>query len=104
MFKQYDEYQKDLAEGKIQKPVVNRKPRKKKKAVEPPVKAPEPEYEYEMIDKNWTIKPIGYCHRYRGYLTSKLAQVHRCIERNCAMFKTLEQYQEYLAKKANKNR
>lgn len=102
MFKQYDEYQKDLAEGKIQKPVVNRKPRKKKKAVEPPVK--EPEYEYEMIDKNWTIKPIGYCHRYRGYLTSKLAQVHHCIERNCAMFKTLEQYQEYLAKKANKNR
>ena len=59
---------------------------------------PAQEYEYEMIDRNWTTRPYGYCHRYKGYLTKNMALRHNCEKKQCPMFKDLEAYQKYLEK------
>ena len=50
-------------------------------------------YEYEMIDGNWTVKPTGYCYKYRGYLTDKMAKVHRCKQKRCRLFETFDQHE-----------
>lgn len=63
----------------------------------------EPEYEYEMFDGNWTTKPIGYCLNHKGYLTENMARIHKCKQKQCASFRSMQDYDSYLAKK-NKNR
>lgn len=50
-------------------------------------------YEYEMIDGNWTARPHGYCHKYHGFLTRNMAIRHRCEKKHCPLFKTFEQYE-----------
>lgn len=43
----------------------------------------EPDWEYRLIDNNWTRRPKAYCKRYHGYLTDGLMKTHKCRERNC---------------------
>lgn len=62
-----------------------------------------PEYEYEMIDGNWTSKPIGYCLNHKGYLTKNMIRTHKCKKKQCTSFRTVQDYDRYLVKK-NKNR
>lgn len=53
---------------------------------------PVQDYEYEMIDGNWTARPYGYCHKYHGFLTKNMSIIHKCEKKNCCLFKTFEQY------------
>lgn len=46
---------------------------------------------YEMIDGNMTRRPVGYCSRYRGYLTQNMQLRHNCLCRNCPRFKEIEE-------------
>ena len=59
------------------------------------------QYEYEMIDGNWTIRPYAYCHYYHGYLTKNMALCHNCEKRNCNRFMTFEQYEEWKLRPEN---
>lgn len=88
MFKSFLDYQKDIQDTAKGEKVTASK---------------EPEYEYEMIDGNWTTKPIGYCLNHKGYLTENMARIHRCKKKQCASFRSMQDYDSYLAKK-NKNR
>ena len=62
---------------------------------------PEQPYEYQMIDGNWTPRPYGYCHYYHGYLTKNMAIRHNCEKKNCPMFKTFDQYEEWKTRPEN---
>lgn len=43
----------------------------------------EPEWEYRLIDNNWTKHPVAYCEYKEGYLTEGLIKTHRCRKRKC---------------------
>ena len=44
------------------------------------------DYEYRLIDGNWTYHPTAYCTYYKGFLTQKLSKTHRCKERMCKRY------------------
>ena len=49
--------------------------------------------EYRSIDGNWIKCPVGYCSRYKGYITEKQAKVHGCLKRHggiCGRFQTVK--------------
>lgn len=43
----------------------------------------EPDWEYRLIDNNWTRYPTAYCRYRKSYLTEGLMKTHRCRERQC---------------------
>ena len=34
--------------------------------------------EYQSLDGNWVLFPIGYCTWHKRYITEKQAKIHRC--------------------------
>lgn len=41
------------------------------------------DWEYRLIDNNWTRNPVAYCRYRKAYLTRKLMRTHRCEQRKC---------------------
>lgn len=41
------------------------------------------DWEYKLIDGNWTRNPCAYCNYRHAYLTKGLMNTHQCIERQC---------------------
>lgn len=41
------------------------------------------QYQYLMIDGNWTWFPCAWCKAKKGCLTKKLMKTHKCKEKNC---------------------
>lgn len=41
------------------------------------------DWEYRLIDGNWTRQPVAYCKSKKGYLTEGLMKTHRCKKRKC---------------------
>ena len=39
-----------------------------------------------LIDGNLSFYPVGWCRRYKGYLTQGLMDVHGCIHLKCPRF------------------
>ena len=62
---------------------------------------PVQDYEYEMIDGNWTTKPYGFCFKYRNYLTKNMAVLHKCEKKHCRLFHTFEQHEEWKKRPEN---
>ena len=52
------------------------------------------EWEYRLIDGNWTYKASGYCTYYRAYLTDALMRTHGCLKKNCYRLRTIEEMAE----------
>lgn len=44
----------------------------------------------QLIDGNFTHYPVAYCYYRKGYLSLGLAEVHRCQERECKIFESIE--------------
>lgn len=73
--------------------MASKKTRETKRRKRNNYSTPVQDYEFEMIDGNWTAKPHGYCHKYHGFLTRNMAIRHRCEKKQCPLFKTFEQYE-----------
>lgn len=43
----------------------------------------------ELIDGNYSHFPVGYCNYHKGYVSVGQVEVHRCIEKECPRFKTI---------------
>lgn len=41
------------------------------------------DWEYRLIDNNWTRHPVAFCWYRKAYLTKKLMKTHRCEQRKC---------------------
>lgn len=44
---------------------------------------PKQDFEYELVDGNWSDRPVAYCTYYKGYLTKNQAMRHNCIDKKC---------------------
>ena len=51
---------------------------------------PRQEYEYELIDGNYSHYPVGYCKRHLGWLTLGLMNTHKCVVRGCVQLSPFE--------------
>lgn len=45
---------------------------------------------HEMIDGNFTRRPVAYCTFYKGYLTKNMSDRHKCECRNCPRYKKMD--------------
>lgn len=41
------------------------------------------DWEYRLIDNNWTRHPVAYCRWYKAYLTEGLIRTHKCRKKQC---------------------
>ena len=48
------------------------------------------EYEYQLIDGNFSSLVCAYCVYYKGYLTNNQLIRHTCKQRECVQLKSLE--------------
>lgn len=51
---------------------------------------PKQEFEYLLIDGNYSYQPYKYCKYYRAYLTKNLYLRHDCKNRHCHCLRELE--------------
>lgn len=56
------------------------------------------EEEFDLIDGNFTHYPVGFCKFYDGFLSEGLEEVHKCIEKGCYRFMSMEQWKQELLK------
>lgn len=41
---------------------------------------------FELIDRNTTYYPVGYCWKYKGWMSVGLTDVHNCLGKKCPLF------------------
>lgn len=44
------------------------------------------QYEYKLIDNNYSCQPYGYCNYHKGYLTKNQCLLHNCENKKCNNF------------------
>ena len=81
--------------------MASKKTRENKRRKHNNATTPVQDYEYEMIDGNWTARPYGYCFIHRGYLTRNMAIRHKCEKKKCTQFHTFEYHEEWKRRPKN---
>jgi len=69
----------------------NKKAQNKRRKARLKKRPPKREYEYELIDGNYSRYPVGYCRYRKGYLSVGLMETHRCNERRCTRFLVMDE-------------